>query len=316
MIVRGGGRSGKRYHIISLIAIVITIMTMRNLITTNNNIPAVNVASEMVQPDADACCVMCSTPNDSCCLKCNDVSSIGEQDMLMAMMEGLTHHIMEKHSSKISPWMKTRAWAGNSHIGNRKEQAVFYYDWMKSLTGGDDKFRHVCEIGMNGGHSALIFLAALNAHNDKEGVELTMFDLATFDYSETARKYIEALYPNQFTLHKGNSVISVPKWTSENNTEKCDVFSIDGDHGFEGARIDILNAARATRNGGLIILDDMNPKGPTRKAFESALDAHVLADGKCIEIVHMKIGHVNRFDETNSRSMKMAWCMATVVHPP
>lgn len=28
-------------------------MTMRNLITTNNNIPAVNVASEMVEPDAD-----------------------------------------------------------------------------------------------------------------------------------------------------------------------------------------------------------------------------------------------------------------------
>ena len=95
---------------------------------------------------------------------------------------------------------------------------------MKSLTGGGNKlFRHVCEIGMNGGHSALIFLAALNAHNDKEGIKLTMFDLATFDYSETARKYIEALYPNQFTLHKGNSIVSVPKWTSE-NTEKCDVF--------------------------------------------------------------------------------------------
>ena len=180
MIVRGG-RSGKRYHnIISLIAIIITMMTMRYLVTTNNNIPAINVASEMVhqsidQPDADACCVMCSTPNDSCCLKCNDVSSTGEQDIVMAMMEGLTHHIMEKHSSKISPWMKTRAWEGNSHIGNRKEQAVFYYDWMKSLTGGDDKFRHVCEIGMNGGHSALIFLAALNAHNDKKGIKLTMF---------------------------------------------------------------------------------------------------------------------------------------------
>jgi hypothetical protein len=101
MIVRGG-RSGKRYHIISLIAIVITTMTMRYLVTTNNNIPAINVASEMVHQsidqliDADACCVMCSTPNDSCCLKCNDVSSTGEQDILMAMMEGLTHHIMEK----------------------------------------------------------------------------------------------------------------------------------------------------------------------------------------------------------------------------
>jgi len=246
----------------------------------------------------------------------------------MAMMEGLTHYIMDKHSpsSRHNKFLKTRAWEGNSHIGNRPKQATFYYDWVRSLKATMGDVSHVCEIGMNGGHSALIFLAALSAWYDGGDTEndaasssinspkVTMFDLAQFDYSPSAKEYIEILYPRRFTLHKGNSQEVLPKWTAEHQTDKCHVFSIDGDHSYKGARVDILNAVKATRKGGLLILDDMNPGGPTRRAFESVLkdEPGLLVNKQCVENVDLKVGYDDRYDETNARDMVMSWCTATV----
>ncbi|KAL9191410.1 hypothetical protein ACHAXT_001116 [Thalassiosira profunda] len=257
------------------------------------------------------CCVRCTTPKDACCLECADVSPPRERDLLMAMMEGLTHHIMDKHSGDIDKleWLRTRAWEGNSHIGNRPEQATFYYDWVRSLTIDGDAVRHVCEVGMNGGHSALILLAAIAGQND---AKLTMFDIEDFTYSQTAKQYIEILYPRQFTLHTGDSKATVPRWTAEQTSEKCDVFSVDGDHSFEGARVDILNAIKATRKGGAIILDDVNPGGPTRQAFDSVLGENMLANVRCID-AEIKVGYDDRTDSKHARTLPSAWCMATVV---
>jgi hypothetical protein len=167
---------------------------------------------------------------------------------------------------------------------------------------------------MNGGHSAVIFLAGLYAGQKNSGIHLTMFDLSAFEYSKTVEKYINVLYPGMFTLHAGDSRDTVPKWTEENTKHGiyCDVFSVDGDHTFEGALVDIKNAAKATRKGGNLILDDMNPNGPTRKAFDEVARDGLLEDVRCVEDIEIRVGYENRIDETNARELKMSWCTAKV----
>ncbi len=258
---------------------------------------------------------MCTTPQNECCLSCDDVSTSREHDLLMATMEGLTHHILDKNFDHS--WLRNRAWQGNSHIGNRPEQAVYYYDWTRSLTIGNESAKHVCEVGMNGGHSALIFLAALTQASDRgRGVEnnakLTMFDMFAYKYSQLSKEYIEALYPRRFVAYVGDSAITLPQWTLTHEKDKCDVFSIDGDHKYEGAKRDILNAAKATRKGGMLILDDMNQER-TRRAFDEALAEGVLAHPKCMEDVLIRVGYADRSNETNARELRTSWCTASVV---
>ena len=284
--------------------------------------------------DPGCCAVMCTTPA-VCCLPCRDASSPRERDLLMAMMEGLTHHIMDKHSpdqtastwAASNKWLTNRAWEGNSHVGNRPAQATYYYDWARSVVavgGGGSAPGHVCEIGMNGGHSALIFLAATTGFGGVDGggagrggAKLTMFDLSLFDYSATAKKYIETLYPGRFVSHDGDSHVTLPKWTSglgnERSDNRCDVFSIDGDHSHGGALTDIRNAAAATKRGGKVILDDMDPGGETRRAFDDAVDEKILGDPKCVEDVLIRVGYDDRSSVANARSMMVSWCSATVL---
>ena len=139
-----------------------------------------------------------------------------------------------------------------------------------------------------------------------------MFDLFEYKYSESVTKYIDILYPRRFTLHKGPSGETVPKWMAENKNNKCDVFSVDGDHSYTGARTDILNAVKATKKGGWIILDDMDPGGETRKAFDSVFAEGKLVDKKCVEDKFIKIGHEDRYDDKNSRTLSSSWCTARV----
>ena len=103
------------------------------------------------------------------------------------------------------------------------------------------------------------------------------------------------------------------EWTKLDSTEKCDVFSIDGDHGYDGAKADMINAAKATRKGGMVILDDMNPESPTRAAFDDVVAQGALGNPKCIEDVPMLVGYENRFDEDNARKLVGSWCFATVL---
>ena len=284
-----------------------------NVIEVENDKKEVEFLSEL-QKDVGhgACCHQCTFPENTCCMACSDVSSPREHDMLMALNEGLTFHIMDKYPNSSHEWLKTRAWEGVSHIGNRREQATFYYDWIRSLDLGFD-IRHVCEIGMNGGHSALIFLAALTTGNMENDAHLTMFDLGAFEYSNNSQEYIEVLYPGRFTLYSGDSKKILPQWKMLDSAEKCDVFSIDGDHSYDGVKADIINASEASRPRAMVILDDMGPGTPTRAAFDDAVKEGLLANPKCIEHMPTLVSYINRFDQDNVRRLGSSWCFASVL---
>jgi len=201
---------------------------------------------------------------------------------------------------------ENHAWEGNAHNGSWFAQATFYYDLAKSI-----RPNHICEIGFNGGHSAAIFLAAMQGKG-----KVTAFDLGRWAYSQTAISYMETLYPEgQLEFVKGNSRLTVPEWKQQNG-QICDLFSVDGDHHYEGAKLDIRNAIKATRPGGIIILDDMNPASPlgTRLAFDELVNEGLLVNAKCLECVRSDVSYLHRNDVTNIRPSNVlaAWCFATV----
>ena len=76
------------------------------------------------------------------------------QSMLGALLESMSFAISQLYADRYD-FLRTRAWYGNSHIGNRPIQARAYYDLARSVQPGT-----ICEVGFNGGHSAAVFLSA------------------------------------------------------------------------------------------------------------------------------------------------------------
>ena len=115
------------------------------------------------------------------CARTQDVGDDG--DLLDALLESMTFAISERFQESHD-FLRTRAWYGNSHIGNRPKQARAYFDVARRL-----RPRTICEIGFNGGHSAAIFLAAAGSR-----ASMIAFDLQQFTYSSMATRLVQAIF--------------------------------------------------------------------------------------------------------------------------
>jgi len=224
-----------------------------------------------------------------------------EHDMVMITMEAMTaaHDQGRLQGGYKEGYLKDRSWSGNSHIGNRREQSTWYYDLAREL-----RPRKICEIGMNGGHSAALFLMAAD-----DDASLVMFDLLKYSYSSATVKLVQSMFPLQIEVIKGDSTVEVPKLPDRT----CDLFSVDGDHRYPGAKLDIYNAINKTKVGGTLILDDMQLR-PTRQAFDEVVREGLLTEINCIENVPIVVSRLNRKDTTNVRRLQMSWCTGKV--PP
>ena len=183
-----------------------------------------------------------------------------EHELLEIVLESITNMHVEHEHPQSEKWLRTRAWSGNSHVGNRPVEFQFYYDLVRRAQP-----KHLCEIGLNGGHSAAVFLAAAG-----RGARLAMFDLMMWSYSNRSKRHIQALFPGQLQVFRGDSHVTVPQFHQKKGGRWCHFFSVDGDHSYDGARRDFINAIDATRIGGIILADDMQPGTETRRAFDDA----------------------------------------------
>ena len=125
-----------------------------------------------------------------------------------------------------------------------------------------------CEIGFNGGHSAVAMLLA------NPRLVVHSFDLMAWKYSEPAVNLLQIQWPKRFHMHKGDSLKTVPAWTSE-NAASCDIIFVDGDHSTKGAWLDMRNMREAAAPGAICLADDINSK--PGEALES-LAAHRVVD--------------------------------------
>ena len=85
-------------------------------------------------------------------------------------------------------------------------------------------YSYIMEIGFNAGHSSELFLENSNAY-------VYSFDIGSHfnQYLKYGKQFINQKYPNRHTIVFGDSKISVPRFTKNNNI-KFDLIFIDGHH--------------------------------------------------------------------------------------
>ena len=145
---------------------------------------------------------------------------------------------LEKNLTEYYSRLKVKFLEG--HCGDSEEQKKRL---IKIIL--ENNVKNVLEIGFNAGHSSEIFLS--------QDTEVTSFDLGCYEYTKIGKKFLDKKFPGKHQLILGNSLETVPKFTSD---KKFDLIFIDGGHQYEIAMSDLLNCKKFSHKKTIIVLDD------------------------------------------------------------
>ena len=116
--------------------------------------------------------------------------------------------------------------------------------------------RTICEVGFNGGHTAVNLLSA------RPDSTLVAFDLGRHGAVAMGRGFIESRFPGRFELVVGDSKQTVPKYAQDRPDVKCDFIHVDGDKTYEGTALDLaLLQQLANPDGHVLIMNDLGCNG-------------------------------------------------------
>ena len=161
-------------------------------------------------------------------------------------------------------------------------------EFLKNIVDNPDII-NIMEIGFNAGHSAETFLSS------NKNINLTSFDIGEKDYLKHGKEYIDKTYPKRHKIIIGDSLITVPEF-SKNNDQKFDIIFIDGGHEYNVAHGDILNCKNLAHGKTIVILDDtiddinlMNVwnVGPT-KAWNKTKESNIIKQIGSLDFSHGK----------------------------
>lgn len=227
--------------------------------------------------------------------------------LLDALLETVSFAIEEAHQHKPKIILGDRIWWGMGMVGNKFAQAHSYFEMVRAEARRKAPLGlTICEVGLNGGHSAVVFLEAAG-----RGATLQMFDGGALPYTATAIRLVERLYPKQMHLTKGDSRVTTPKFASERG-RVCDVMSIDGGHEADVITKDLDAAIKMSKPGALLLLDDMNEHlGKGRPVIEKAARDGVLNRLRCVPDRVLALPKATRFSsEGQAKYIAHAWCHA------
>ncbi len=139
--------------------------------------------------------------------------------------------------------------------------------------------RNICEVGFNGGHSALAML--LSAPAD---AKMLSFDLMSKSYTPSCQRLVRLAFPHRHRLVEGLSNVSIPRFVRANLDTKCDLIFIDGGHAEEEAQSDLLHMSTLATEKTLLVMDDVGCQssfceGPTRAWKSFVLSGRILELG-------------------------------------
>lgn len=139
--------------------------------------------------------------------------------------------------------------------------------------------RNICEVGFNGGHSALAML--LSAPAD---AKMLSFDLMSKSYTPSCQRLVRLAFPHRHRLVEGLSNVSIPRFVRANLHTKCDLIFIDGGHEEEEAQSDLLHMSMLATEKTLLVMDDVGCQssfceGPTRAWKSFVLSGRILELG-------------------------------------
>jgi predicted O-methyltransferase YrrM len=113
----------------------------------------------------------------------------------------------------------------------------------------------VCETGINGCGMAAAICSVLQETQGKYiGFELE-------ESIKPVSQKLQELFPGTPEFIWGDSKKTLTEWVA-NNSNTVDLFFVDGDHTKEGLQIDLKNAITATKNNGIIVVDDVDTLRP------------------------------------------------------
>jgi len=108
------------------------------------------------------------------------------------------------------------------------------------------------EIGLNGGHSALICLTA------NPLLHFFSVDIVGHNYTNVAADFLKARFGRRFHFFRGDSREVLPRLAVEKPTLKFDLIHVDGGHGVDLAYTDISNGLRMAAKDAELLFDDIN----------------------------------------------------------
>ena len=143
----------------------------------------------------------------------------------------------------------------------------------------------VLEIGLNGGHSAEVFLK--HCLNLKRFVSI---DINWHYYTAHAVDYLSKKYQEQFVFIAGDSIVKVPEFATLYPEQKFDLIFIDGNHNYDYCLLDILNSRALARSKALLLIDDYDNLS-VRQAVCKCQEMQII---KVCDVFHSQDPHGDR----------------------
>ena len=126
-------------------------------------------------------------------------------------------------------------------------QQAFYWRVASSPA-----IRHICEVGFNAGHSAVLWLSA----NPTATLEtFDIFSNWTLGYMNANLAIVQQLFPGRVTAHIGDSLMTIPA-SASTSAAQCDLVHVDGRHSYGNVVLDTLNFMRRSHRRTLYLFDD------------------------------------------------------------
>jgi len=116
--------------------------------------------------------------------------------------------------------------------------------------------RSIAEIGFNAGVSSFNFLDA------NHEATVYSFELGYFDYTTTAKRHLDRMFPGRHRLILGDSVHTVPQFHARHPGLLFDLIFIDGGHLYDTAMADLRNMRSFAHAGTVLVMDDITPWKP------------------------------------------------------
>jgi hypothetical protein len=137
---------------------------------------------------------------------------------------------------------------------------------------------HICEIGFNAGHSAMLLLLGRDSTTP---LRFTIFDIGAHPYTLPCLNYIQSKFSQvNFEYIEGDSAITMPEWIANNNTlvGSYDLVHVDGGHSEYCVSNDMQNADVLLKVNGIIIIHDTN------SVIHQYVDSYI-SSGRYVEIM-------------------------------
>lgn len=133
--------------------------------------------------------------------------------------------------------------------GIGKTEAIYLLEFLRRET----QIKTILEIGFNGGLSSTIFLDA------RPDITVISVDIGFHDYILKAKTWIDKEFPDRHMLLVGDSAKVLPQLMKQFPLYKPDMIFVDGDHGGEGPKLDLINAMAIAKPSTFIVIDDVVP---------------------------------------------------------